>query len=97
MKTKEMLLSILALNSVYSVNIEASGIQQTENKIIKHLNQGKTASEQYKLLDKILAKRNKELQDLCIQGDYIVKPEYLEWQIFFKAFSSHKDRGRGRR
>ena len=27
------------------------------------------------------------------QGDYIVKPEYLEWQIFFTGFSEKKHRG----
>ena len=28
-----------------------------------------------------------------LQGDYIVKPEYLEWQVFFSAFYEENNRG----
>ena len=30
---------------------------------------------------------------MYLQGDYIVKPEYLEWQIFFSGFYNEKNRG----
>ena len=47
----------------------------------------------YEVLEKILEKRNKELKDLYLQSDYIVKPEYLEWQIFFSGFYAHRESG----
>ena len=34
-----------------------------------------------------------ELKDLYKQSDYIVKPEYLEWQIFFSGFYNSNHRG----
>ena len=35
--------------------------------------------------------RNKELKNLYLQNDYVVKPEYLEWNIFFSTFYSNKN------
>ena len=44
------------------------------------------------LLEQIANKRNKELKDLYQQSD-LLKPEYLEWQVFFSAFYDHKRGG----
>ena len=92
MKIKETLLSILALNSLYSLNTEASNLEKIENKIIKNLEKKEVTDKQYKILTDILKTRNKELKDLYLQNDYIMKPEYLEWQIFFSGFynNNHK-------
>ncbi len=56
------------------------------NSITKNISNKKDNSDNYKLVEKILKQKNKELKDLYLQGDYIVKPEYLEWQIFFSGF-----------
>ena len=63
--------------------------------MVKNLETGKSNEKKYKLIQDVLDKRNQELKDLYVQGDYIVKPEYLEWQIFFNTFySSHKSGGK---
>ncbi|WP_435307854.1 autotransporter domain-containing protein [Sebaldella termitidis] len=92
MRIKETLVSLLALNSVCSLNLEASRVEQIGNKITKNLEQGQESSKQYKVLEDILRERSKELKDLYLQSDYIVKPEYLEWQIFFSGFYSNSHR-----
>ena len=88
----------LALGSIASIyadnnnNISKSKYERLYNNITKNMG-SKTADENYRLLEKILNKRNKELNDLYMQSDYIVKPEYLEWQIFFSGFYNSNHRG----
>ncbi len=98
MKNKK-LLTALALNSlaiaVGSAQTKIGQIkyEQLYNKMMKNTENGKSNKSNYELLENILNKRNKELKDLYLQGDYIVKPEYLEWQIFFSGFYSEKSTG----
>ena len=90
MKRNKKILTVLALNSLAAVagSTQSAANQikydQLYNKIIKNVETGKSNKSNYELLENILSKRNKELKDLYLQGDYVVKPEYLEWQIFFQ-------------
>ena len=99
MKRNKKLLTVLALNSlavaVGSAQSAANQVKydQLYNKMIKNAEMGKSNKSTYDLLESILNKRNKELKDLYLQGDYIIKPEYLEWQVFFSGFYSEKERG----
>lgn len=90
MKTKDKLLLFLALN-VASTPLLAgtSKYEKLYDKMTKNLEKGKSNDESYKLIEMILNKRNKELKDLYLQNDYTIKPEFLEWQIFFTNFYSH--------
>ena len=98
-RNKKLLLPFLALNAVLPAYTEAAAISESVkydslyNKMIKNIEQGKSNQKNYQIIEQILKKRNKELKDLHIQGDYIVKPEYLEWQIFAAGFYGEKDRG----
>ncbi len=91
---KKMLM-FLALNSLAVIPGEAaeSKTDKLYNKITKNMETGKSNNENYKLIENILKQKNKELKDLYFQGDYIIKPEYLEWQIFFSGFYNENDRG----
>ena len=99
-KNKKLILSFLALNAV--LPISASGAESSAslkydrlyNSVIKNLEAGKSNEKNYKLIEKVLSQRNKELKDLYLQSDYIVKPEYLEWQIFFSGFYEEHNEGR---
>jgi hypothetical protein len=95
-KGKKILLSFLALNSIISGSAAASSVGNLDvlyNKIVKNLNSNKSNDDNFKIIENILNKKNKELKDLYIQSDYIVKPEYLEWQIFFTGFYGEKRNG----
>ncbi|MCP1226231.1 hypothetical protein [Sebaldella sp. S0638] len=99
-KGREIIAFSIALNAMLSVyaNSQPSKILNMNsdnmyNKMISNLNSGKSNDSNYKMLESILKKRNKELKDLYLQGDYIVKPEYLEWQIFATGFYSEKSNG----
>ena len=96
-KNTKLLMSFLAVNAVVSSYTGAATAtikyDNIYDKITKNLKSGKSNDENYKLIEKVLNKRNKELKDLYIQGDYIVKPEYLEWQIFFSGFYSERNGG----
>ena len=91
-KNKKLLTMLFALNGILSVY--SSGATQSDSvkydkmydTMTKNMEQGKSNDSTYKLIEKVLKKKNKELKDLYNQGDYIVKPEYLEWQIFFAGF-----------
>ena len=89
-KSKKLLLSFLALNSVFSVYSSAKSnnvkYDRIYNNIVKNMEQGKTNKENYQVIERILKKKNKELKDLYLQNDYVIKPEFLEWQIFFNGF-----------
>ena len=96
LKNKKLLM-FLALNSLVgtvasSSNNEFEKYENMYDKMTKKIEKNISNSNNYKLLEKILNQRNKELKDLYLQSDYIVKPEYLEWQIFFSGFYSEKDR-----
>ena len=92
------MLLMLALNAV-SMTFANANSQTTRrydklyDNMIKNINSGKTNENNYKLIEQILNQRNTELKDLYMQSDYIVKPEYLEWQIFFSGFYNEKNRG----
>ena len=99
-KGREIIAFSIALNAMLSMyaNSQTSKIinmnsDNMYNKMIGNLNNGKSNDSNYKMLESILKKRNKELKDLYLQGDYIVKPEYLEWQIFATGFYSEKSNG----
>ncbi|MCP1223464.1 hypothetical protein [Sebaldella sp. S0638] len=95
MKVNKKLFALFALNAMAALPGEASE-RKTEklyNGIVKNFQAGKSNRDNYKLIEKILKQRNKELKDLYLQGDYVVKPEYLEWQIFFSGFYNNIDRG----
>ena len=89
------LFTLLALNTLAAIPGEAAGIKTDRlyNNITKNVQAGKSNNENYKLIENILKQKNKELKDLYLQGDYIVKPEYLEWQIFFSSFYSENSKG----
>ena len=96
LKNKKLLM-FLALNSLVSTvasssNNEFEKYENMYDKMTKKIEKNISNRNNYKLLEKILNQRNKELKDLYLQSDYIVKPEYLEWQIFFSGFYSEKDR-----
>ena len=95
MKNKKLLLSFLALYSMTAAYAETNvKVNSKLDKIYKNLINDKGVSEKdYGFLEEVLNKRNKELKDLYEQSDYIVKPEYLEWQIFFTGFYDHTERG----
>ena len=97
MEKSKKLLMFLALNSVAA---SFAGTEQLSAKydkmydsMIKNINSGKSNAGNYKLIEQTLKKRNKELKDLYLQGDYIVKPEYLEWQVFFSGFYNEHNKG----
>jgi hypothetical protein len=96
MKKNKKILIFLALNSIIASmgmgNTKEMKYDKLYNKIISNIETKKPNKENYKLIEKILNQRNKELKDLYLQGTYVVKPEYLEWQIFFSGFyeNSHK-------
>ena len=97
-KNKKLLL-FLALNSLATsfAGVTTGKIETKYDKLYtnmtKNMETGKSNEKNYKLIEDVLNKRNKELKDLSLQGDYIVKPEYLEWQIFFSGFYNHSNRG----
>ena len=94
------LLFLLALNSLaISGGVEKYDLGAKYDKLytnmVKNIGTGKSNSDNYKLIEKVLNQRNKELKDLYMQSDYIVKPEYLEWQIFFTGFYENNHSGTG--
>ncbi len=96
-KNKKLLLSFLALNAAFSLYGETTPLiskyDRMYNNTVKNINQGKTNEKNHQAIQKILNKKNKELKDLYLQGDYIVKPEYLEWQVFFTGFYGEYGKG----
>jgi hypothetical protein len=100
-KNKKLLILILALNTViasYADTAEKTSpvngkYERMYNNIIKNIQNEKSTQKNYQFIENILKKRNKELQDLYLQGDYVVKPEYLEWQVFFTGFYAENEKG----
>ncbi len=99
MRKNKKLLMFLALNSL-ATSFGGTTTNQMEikynklyNNMVKNIETGKSNEKNYKLIQDVLNKRNQELKDLYMQGDYIVKPEYLEWQVFFSSFYNEKTMG----
>ena len=76
---KKLLLTFLAFNTVALAYETSDKHDKIYNNVIKNIKHGKSNKKNYQVIEEILKKRNKELKDLHLQGDYIVKPEYLEW------------------
>ncbi|MBP9478891.1 MAG: autotransporter domain-containing protein [Sebaldella sp.] len=96
MELKKLLMFSLAVNSVvasYAGAATTTNYDNLYNNMTKNIVSGKSNDTNYKLIESILKKRNNELKDLYAQSDYIVKPEYLEWQIFFTGFYDHERGG----
>ncbi len=91
-RNKRLLMSFLAINTLVTAyagtgqSLATTKNDRLYNNIVKNIQTGKTNKNNYKLIENILKKKNRELKDLYLQGDYIVKPEYLEWQIFFTGY-----------
>ena len=98
-KNKKLLISFLAMNAILpSYGAAASASLTTKydrmyNSIVKSIDKGSSSEKTYQTLERILKQKNKELKDLYLQGDYIVKPEYLEWQVFFTGFYDEYSEG----
>ncbi len=96
-KYRSALICALAFNAVtfaYSATtVSGNTAENLYNQMFKNIDSEKSNDSNYKQIEKILNKKNKELKDLYLQGDYIVKPEYLEWQIFFSAFYAERRKG----
>ena len=97
-RNKKALLYFLVANAIISSNAKAeekisSKHDRLYDSMAKNIETGKSNGENYKLIERLFNKRKKDLKDLSKQNDYIVKPDNLEWQIFFSGFYSEKKRG----
>ena len=98
-KNKKLLVSFAAINAMLPAYVNAgqsvSNIKYDRlyNNMLNNIKTGKSNNNNYKLIEEVLNQRNRELKDLYLQGDYIVKPEYLEWQIFFSGFYHENEKG----
>ena len=96
-KYRSALICLLAFNAAtftYSAsNVNRNTSENLYNQMTRNIETGKSNDSNYKQIEKILNKKNKEIKDLYLQGDYIVKPEYLEWQIFFSGFYAERRKG----
>lgn len=88
-KLRQILFLLLAIN-VFA--LADSGIIETVPIKNENITDNKKIATNYELLRDILEKRTRELKDLRLQSDYIIKPEYNEWQIFFTGFYNHSNR-----
>ena len=89
-KLRQLLFLLLAIN-VFA--LADTGISENVPiKKDKNITNNKKIASNYEILRDILDKRNRELKDLGFQSDYIIKPEYNEWQIFFTGFYNHSNR-----
>ena len=91
-RNKKLLVSFLAVNSIlsaYTAGAETAVSPKYErmyNSTVKNIEKGSSNQKTYQIIERILNQKNKELKDLYLQSDYIVKLEYLEWQVFFTGF-----------
>ena len=88
-KLRQILFLLLAIN-VFA--LADTGISENVPIKNKNITNNKKIATNYEILRDILDKRNRELKDLGFQSDYIIKPEYNEWQIFFTGFYNHSNR-----
>ena len=98
-RNKKLLVSFLALNAILSSYTQAETVQSARyermyNSVVRNIEKGNSNEKTYQTIERILKQKNKELKDLYLQGDYIVKPEYLEWQVFFTGFYDEYSEGR---
>ena len=96
-KNKKLLVSFLALNAMmhaYGANTASAKYDRMYNSITKNIETGKSNEKNYQVIERILKQKNKELKDLYVQNAYVVKPEYLEWQVFFTGFYDEYNEGR---
>jgi hypothetical protein len=99
-RNKKLLVSFLALNAIlssYAAGATTASTPKYErmyNNVVKNIEKGSSNEETYQTIQRILNQKNKELKDLYLQGDYIVKPEYLEWQVFFTGFYDEYSEGK---
>ena len=99
MKKNKKLLMFMALSSLVTSFAETPTNQietkydKIYNDATKNIKTAQSNEKQYGLIQDILNSKNRELNDLYMQENYIVKPEYLEWQIFFSGFYNEKNRG----
>ena len=89
-KFKNLIFLLLAINVFALADNEVSSKQL--EKIYKNVTENKNTDKNFEIVNDLLSKRNKELKDLRLQSDYIVTPEYLEWQINFTGFYNHQNR-----
>jgi uncharacterized protein with beta-barrel porin domain len=97
-KKKEWLLFCLALNSVTGLSYSDENLSDNKQNNLyqnmkKNIDKERSNKGNYKLIEKILKNKNNELQDLYLQNDFVIMPEFLEWQIYFTGFSSNSNRG----
>jgi hypothetical protein len=98
-RNKKLLVSFLALNAVlssYATGATTASTPKYErmySNIVKNIEKGSSNEKTYQVIERILKQKNKELKDLYLQSDYILKPEYLEWQVFFSA--GYEEYGKG--
>ncbi|MDR2878295.1 MAG: transporter, partial [Fusobacteriales bacterium] len=99
-RNKKLLVSFLAVNSILSAyaagteTVVSPRYDRMYNSIVKNIEKGSSNQKTYEIIEQILNQKNKELKDLYLRGDYIVKPEYLEWQVFFTGFYDEYSEGR---
>ncbi|MDR2879787.1 MAG: transporter, partial [Fusobacteriales bacterium] len=99
-RNKKLLVSFLAINSILSAyaagteTVVSPRYDRMYNSIVKNIEKGSSNQKTYEIIEQILNQKNKELKDLYLRGDYIVKPEYLEWQVFFTGFYEEYSEGR---
>ena len=93
MLKNSVLLFCLALNSLLSYSESNSTLSEKHKILTNDIPNESSDDSSYKSVEKILNKRNSELKDLYLQNDYVVKPEFLEWQVFFSAFYNNRHRG----
>lgn len=87
---KKLLAGCLALNAVLSghtssENISLSKYDRMYNKMVKNIKEGKSNEKNYQTIERILKQKNKELKDLYLQNDYIIKPEFWSGRYFSQA------------
>ena len=95
-KNKKKLLFLLAFSSLLMAQNNSdtmTGNDHSESATTKSISSDLMSQKNYDFIEKALRIRNKELKDLYKQSDYIVKPEYLEWQVFFTGFYEKSHRG----
>ncbi|WP_435309950.1 hypothetical protein [Sebaldella termitidis] len=96
LRNKKKFLFLLAFSSLLSAqsNLDAAPSNDKLQFIMReNVSYDLTNKKNYDIIEKVLRTRNKELKDLYAQSDYIVKPEYLEWQVFFSGFYEKTHRG----
>ncbi|MCP1225781.1 hypothetical protein [Sebaldella sp. S0638] len=89
-KFKSLIFLLLAIN-IFALADNGANSEKLE-KIFNNITENKNTDKNLKIVNDLLDKRNKELKDLRLQSDYIITPEYNEWQIFFTGFYNHSNR-----